>query len=149
MFEVMLSLHLLTAIVAIGPLAHTLAVAVRGVYVGDAAAIASSARLTTAYTYASVLVVIFGLAVMASPSPVTGVQVADFNETWIWSSALVWLVGALTALHVTAPALHRASTCIHNGTPIGGLKAKILASAGLITLAFTAVIVVMVYQPGR
>ena len=87
MFKLLLGLHLLFAIFAIGPLVHAATTAGRGVRKGDAAATAASARMLKIYSYASVLVVIVGHGAMSIDSPFQkGKKVGEFSDLWIWLS---------------------------------------------------------------
>lgn len=148
MFKVMTTLHLLAVIFLIGPLVHAVTTAIRGLRTNDAAAATVSARTTTIYAYSSILAVLFGFALMSATSPYTGKTVAGFGETWIWLSTLLWLIGVVIALTVTAPALKHAATSISEGTTLQPVKAKVAGSGGLIGLIFIAIVVLMVYQPG-
>lgn len=146
----MLTLHVLTAIFAVGPLAHAVTTAARGLRTGDAAATATSARTATIYSYASVLVVIFGFGLMSATSPYSdsGEKVASFGETWIWLSVLLWVVAMAISLAVTVPALKQATTRLGSGEAVDTLKGKVAGSGGVIALLFVAIVVLMIYQPG-
>ncbi len=144
----MLTLHLLTAIFAIGPLVHAVTTATRGLRGGDPSAAASSARMATIYSYASVLVVIFGFGLMSATSPYTNAEVASFGETWIWLSLVLWLVAVAICLAVTVPSLKKASAAMGEGRAVDTVKAKVAGSGGVIALLFVAIVVLMIYQPG-
>jgi hypothetical protein len=88
-YKILLALHLLTAVFAIGPLAHAVTTASRGLRTSDGAATATAARTTRVYAYASVVVVVIGFGLMSAESPYTGDKVAGFGELWIWLSALL------------------------------------------------------------
>lgn len=148
MFEIMTALHLLTAVLVIGPLVHAVTTAGRGLRRSDAAAIKSSARMTKIYAYASVAVVVFGFGLMSATSPYSGDAVATFSETWIWLSVVLWLVGAALALAVIAPSLERAAGVAVNGSALDSYKGKVIGSGMAIAVIFVAIIVLMVYQPG-
>lgn len=147
MFKIMLTLHLLAAILAIGPLVHAVTTSVRGLRAGDAAATASSARMMTLYSYASILVVVFGFGLMSATSPYTGEPVAQFSETWVWLSAVLWLIGVVIALTVTAPALNEVTARINDGSATDRLAAKVSASGVLVAALLVTIVVLMVYQP--
>lgn len=89
MFTVMMILHLLAAIFVIGPPVHSVTTAGRGLRRGDAGATAASARMTTIYSYASILVIIFGFGLMSATSPHTHQEVASFGEAWVWLPLLL------------------------------------------------------------
>lgn len=147
MYKVFLALHLLTAIFAIGPLAHSVTTASRGLRTGDASATRSASRMVNIYSYASVVVVIIGFGLMSMESPYTGEAVAEFSETWIWLSALLWLVAVAIALAVIAPALDKATEALGRSESASTMTGKVAGSGGVVALIFVAITVLMVYQP--
>ncbi len=144
----MFVLHLLFAIFAIGPLVHAVTTAGRGIRQGDAAATASAARMTQIYSYVSILVIVFGFGLMSAKSPYSGKAVASFSETWIWLSALLWLVAAALALGVIVPSLKKATTLISGGDNAKAIGGRVAACGGVVALIFIVIVVLMVYQPG-
>jgi uncharacterized membrane protein len=148
MFKILLALHLLTAIFAIGPLVGAATTASRGLRTGDAGATDSAARTLTIYSYASVLVVILGFGLMSADDPYGPGKVADFGDTWIWLSVLLWLVSMALVLAVTVPALKQAATAIGSGGTTDRLVARVAASGGVVGLIFAAIVFLMVYRPG-
>ncbi len=149
MFKLLFALHLLTAIFAVGPLVHAATTAARGLRTADAGATATSSRTITIYSYASLLVVLSGFAVMSLDSPYRPGQVAELGETWIWLSTLLWVIAVGIALAVTAPALQVATERLGRGEALDGLSAKIAATGGVIGLIFAGIVFLMVYQPGH
>lgn len=148
MFKILFALHLLTAIFAIGPLAHAATTAAKGLRTADAGATAASARTITIYSYASLLVVIFGFGLMSMDSPYRPGKVAEFSETWIWLSALLWFVAVGIALAITAPTLQVATDRLQRGEAVDSLRAKVAATGGVIGLIFAGIVFLMVYKPG-
>lgn len=148
MFELMTALHLLAAVFVIGPLVHAVTTSGRALRRRDAAAAGTAARMTRIYAYASVAVVVFGFGLMSATSPYSGQKVAEFAETWIWLSVLLWLIGAVVALVVTAPALASAAERIRADTALGSIKGRVLGSGMAVAVVFVVIIVLMVYQPG-
>lgn len=144
----MFVLHLLFAIFAIGPLVHAVTTAGRGIRQGDAAATASAARMTQIYSYASILVIVFGFGLMSAKSPYSGEAVASFGETWIWLSALLWLVAAALALGIIVPGLKKATALIGGGDNAKAIGPRVAACGGVVALIFIVIVVLMVYQPG-
>lgn len=149
MFKILLALHLLTAVFAIGPLVHAATTASRGLRQADAGATASSARTATVYSYASVLVVILGFGLMSADDPHGPGKVAEFSETWIWLSALLWLVAVAVTLGLVVPALRQATTRIQAGEAVDALTARVAAGGGVVGLVFAAIVFLMVYKPGH
>lgn len=145
MFKVLLALHLVAAVFAVGPLVHAATTASRGLRQADAAAIRTSSRMCRLYTAASVLVVIFGFGLMSSTSPYTDEKVASFGEVWIWLSLLLWLVAAALAFFVVVPALDKAAADVASAPSLVG---RVAAGGGVTALLFVVIIVLMVYQPG-
>jgi len=151
MFKIMMALHLLTAIFAIGPLVGAATTAARSLRTGDADGAAKSARTLRIYGIASILVVIFGFGLMSAKAPwgTDGEHVAEFNELWIWLSVALWVVAVALVLGVTVPGLEKASSVIKEGGSVDSLKAKVAASGGITGLIFAGIVFLMVYQPGK
>jgi len=146
MFKVMLALHLLTAIFAIGPLVHASTTASRGLRQKDAAALASSARVIKIYSIASVIVVIFGFGLMSSKSPYGNHDtVASFSEPWIWISTLLWIAAVGLCHALVIPPLEKSAKDVEQAPALVG---KVAAGGGLIGIIFAVIVVLMVYRPG-
>jgi len=149
MFNLMLALHLLTAIFIVGPLAYSATTATRGLRTKDAVATAGAARVTRIYGALSVIVVILGFGLMSMDSPYhKGEKVASFGETWIWLSVVLWLAGAAISLAVLEPSLTRAAAAITEGKPVDSFKARVAASGGIVGLILAVIVFLMVYRPG-
>ena len=149
MHDMMLFLHLLTAVFAIGPLAHAATTAARGLRTGDATAVATSARTVLIYAYASLLVVVFGFGLMSADDPHhPGEKVAEFTDPFIWISLLLWVIAVALALGVIVPTLRKAGVRIGAGEPVEALSGRVAASGGLVALIFLAIVALMVYRPG-
>lgn len=154
MFKVMLFLHLLTAIFAIGPLVHAVTTASRGLRRSDPEAIAASSRMTKLYAGASILTVIFGFGLMSSTSPYTGKKVASFSEPWIWISLGLWVIAAGVATAVVVPALDKASDSFklagaETEVASPSAVARVAASGGVVGILMAVVVALMVWQPGH
>jgi uncharacterized membrane protein len=145
-FKILLALHLLTAIFAVGPLVGAVTTAARGLRTADAKATATSARTATIYSYASVLVIVFGFGVMSSKRH--GHTVADFGDPYIWISALLWLIAVALVMGVIVPALRQATVKIEAGEAVDAFTARVAASGGVVGLVFAAIVFLMVYKPG-
>jgi hypothetical protein len=155
MFKIVLALHVLTAVFAIGPLVHAATTASRGLRQRDAAALASSARLLRIYSYASVLVVILGFGLMSSTSDYTHKRTAEFSELWIWLSLLLWAVAVALVFAVLVPTLTRAAASLPGGgdgvsaPDVSALTGRVAAAGGIVGLIFAAIIFLMIYRPGH
>jgi hypothetical protein len=146
MLKIMLALHLLVAIFAVGPLVHAATTAARGVRHGDAAATAYSARMSRLYANASVLDVILGFGLMASKR--NGHAVAKISETWIWLSAVLWLIAVALVQAVIAPTLDKATALIGKQESAAALTPRVAATGGVVGIVFAAIVFLMVYRPG-
>lgn len=147
MFKIMLLLHLLTAIFAIGPLVGAATTAARGLREGDAAATRASARALTIYSYASVAVIVFGFGLLSSKTP-RGKAPGDFGDLWVWLSLVLWLVALAVTLGVVVPALKKATAAIGAPENLDPLTVRVGAGGGVVALLFLLIVVLMVYQPG-
>jgi hypothetical protein len=148
MFKVVLALHVLFAIFAIGPLVHAATSAGRGVRQGDAQATTSSARTLRIYAYASLLVVMLGFALMSSKSDYTHKTGASFGDTWIWLSTLLWIIAIGLVLGILVPGLGHATELMTEKESASALTGRIAAAGGMVGLLFAAVVLLMVYRPG-
>jgi prolipoprotein diacylglyceryltransferase len=148
MFKIMLALHLLFAIFAVGPLVFAATTAGRGVRRGDAAEVASAARVLRWYSLASVLVVIFGLALMSAKPPWGGDHTAEFSDPYIWISLILW-VAAMGVVHgFVLPQLGHVGEKLAASEAVSAFTAKIAAAGGLVGVIFAVIIFLMVYKPG-
>jgi hypothetical protein len=148
-FKLLLAVHVLSAIFAVGPLVHAATTAGRGVRSRDGAATASAARVLRIYTYVSVLVVLVGVALMSLDSPERrGQKVGDIGDTWIWLSLVLWLLAVGLVVGLLAPALTRAARLIGKQEPVGSLSGRIAASGAAVGALFAVIVFLMVYRPG-
>lgn len=150
MYKLLLALHLVFAVFAIGPLVHAATTAGRGIRKGDGAATAASARLLRVYGYASVLVVLTGLLLMNSDLPFSNAgKAGELTQTWIWLSLVLWVLAVGVVLGVVVPTLDRATALIAKEESVVALTARVAATGGVVGLVFIAILVLMVYRPGR
>ena len=149
MFKLLLFLHLLAAIFAIGPLVGAATTASRALRTPDAEAARSAARTIRIYSYVSVVVVVLGFGLMSAKAPWDSSQhVADFGDTWIWLSVVLWGCAIGVALGALEPALGKAATTIAEGSSVATVTARVAMFGGLVGLLYAAIIALMVYQPG-
>jgi Predicted integral membrane protein (DUF2269) len=148
MYKILLALHILVAVFAIGPLAHAATTASRGIRRGDGTATASAARMLRIYSYASVLVVVLGLGLMSTTNSFTHRKTAEFGDTYIWLSLLLWALAIALILAVLVPTLTRATALIGQEASVVALTARVAAAGGVIGLIFAGIVFLMVYRPG-
>lgn len=149
MFNLLLSLHVLFAVFAVGPLVFAATTAARGVRTADAGATAFSARVLKIYANASLLVVVLGIGLMSLDSPDhQGEKVAKLSDTWIWLSVVLWLVAVGIVHAVVVPALTRATEMIGRQEPVASPTARVAAAGGTVGILFGVIVFLMVYRPG-
>jgi uncharacterized membrane protein len=146
MLKFLLAVHLVLAVFAVGPLVHAATTAGRGVRRGDGAATASSSRVLRIYSYASVLVILVGFALMSQKR--RGTKLGDIGDTWIWLSIVLWVVAVALVLGVVVPTLDRATKQIEAQDSVVALTGRIAAAGGVVGLLFVAIVVLMAYRPG-
>ncbi len=142
MHKLLLALHLLFAIFAIGPLVHAATTASRDLRKPDAAALARTSRMLRVYSYASVLVVILGFALVQAKYHV------EFSDAWVWISVVLWLLAVAVVLGVLVPALDKAGGLITEGGAPGSLVGRVAACGGVVGVIFAVIVFLMVYRPG-
>jgi hypothetical protein len=149
-FKLLLALHVLTVVFAIGPLVHAATTASRGVRTGDGGATASAARVLKIYSYASVLVIVFGFALMSTTSPFghSHQKTAEFKDTYIWLSGLLWLVAMVIVLGVLVPTLEKVTALIGKQESVVTNTGRVAAAGGVVGVIFAVVVFLMVYRPG-
>jgi uncharacterized membrane protein len=146
MFKILLALHIVVAIFVIGPLAHAAKTAGRGVRKGDKALVADAARVIRVYSIISVLVVLLGFGLMSVK--VHGQTVADFGDTWIWLSLVLWLAAIGLVHAVLLPQLSRITASIEREESVVGQTLRVATVGGLIGTLFVVIVFLMVYRPG-
>ncbi|MDT4893304.1 MAG: hypothetical protein QOE97_2339 [Pseudonocardiales bacterium] len=146
MFKLLLALHVLVAVFAIGPLAHAVTTAGRGIRHGDASATAAAARTARVYAYASVVVVLIGFGLMSVKR--NGRAVGEFGDVWIWLSALLWLLAVIIALGAIVPALDDVTERIGKQESVVAMTARVSALGGAVAVIFGVIVFLMVYRPG-
>lgn len=147
MFKIMLALHLVFAVFAIGPLVHAATTAGRGVRTGSAEGVASSIRALRYYSIASIGAIIFGFGLMSADAPWGG-KVGEFSDTYIWLSLILWVVAIGIVHALLIPALDKVAQKITAQDSVVALTARVAAIGGVVGLIFVAVVFLMVYKPG-
>jgi uncharacterized membrane protein len=143
MHDLLLSLHILVAVFAIGPLVHAATTASRGVKAADATAIASSVRTISLYTYISIAVGVLGMGMVQDKWR------AHFGDTWVWLSIILYLLMLALSLGLLLPTLRKAATTLAGGGAISSFTGRVAASGGVIALLVAVIVFLMVYRPGQ
>ena len=149
MFKLLLFLHLLAAIFAVGPLVGAATTAARALRQADAGAASAAARLTRINSYGSIAVVVFGMGLMSQKAPWDPSHpVGEFGDVWIWLSLLVWVAAMAVSLGLLAPALSNAGAEIGRSGSAAALVGRVAASGGVVGLLYAVIVALMVYRPG-
>ena len=144
-YGVLLVLHLLTVAFLIGPLAVVPPLAARAAREGRVDALRDHLRTTRVYSLASLLTVLLGSAMIGLGD--VGEQ-WSMGQAWVSGSWALWLVAVGLLLAVVVPAQSKALHALTGGGDGGAYAGRIAAAGGVAALAFTAVIVLMVFKPG-
>lgn len=144
MVKILLTLHLISAVFLIGPLVAAGTRSIRLARTGDTAGLRTTARLVTIYGWASLAVLVFGLAMVQGKDK--GAHVA-FSDGWVIASIILFLVAFGLVLGVLRPALRVAIGRSDAGESSAGLSGRIAASSGLVSVLYLTLVVLMVYQP--
>jgi uncharacterized membrane protein len=142
MQNLLISLHVLFAIFAIGPLVGAATTAARGVKAGDGVAVASSARTVRIYGYASLAVAVLGFGLVQPKWH------NKFTYPWVWISVLLYVAAVLLTLVLLVPSLRKAGESITAGTGAQAFVGRVGAAGGVVAILFAVIVFLMVYQPG-
>jgi uncharacterized membrane protein len=144
MVKILLTLHIVAAIFLIGPLVAAGNGAARAARSGNATALRGTARMVTVYGWASLAVLVFGMSLVQGRDRGLGVE---FGDTWVFTSLILFLVAFLLVVGVLRPTLKKAVSQAEAGRPTSDLAGRVGAVAGVASLIYVAVAVLMVYKP--
>ena len=150
----LLSVHVLAAILTIGPVAITASMFPRSARLalaapndpGKAAALRILHRITHVYTVIGVLVPVFGLA--------TGASMGVLGDTWLIVSMILTAVAAAMLIAFILPGQKRVVRAFDTGADdaVGSVPDGIARRLGMLTgvfnLLWVIVVVLMIYRPG-
>lgn len=144
-YAVVLTLHLLTVAFLVGPAAVGAVTSARHARAGRAEALRDASRTTRLYTLATVATVVLGTA-MVGLGDIGGQW--DMGQLWISASYALWIVAVALTLGLVVPTQVKAAKALDAGSSAAPLVGRIAAGAGLAMLAWTAIVVLMVFKPG-
>jgi hypothetical protein len=144
-YAVVLILHLLTVAFVVGPSAVAGLTSVRHARAGRAESLRDASRTTRLYSLATAVTVLLGTALIGLGD--VGQQ-WEFSQLWVSASYVLSLVALALMIGLVVPAQVEAATAIEDGRDGGAYAGRIVAGAGLATLAWSAIIVLMVAKPG-
>lgn len=138
METLLLTLHVVVGVFLVGPLVAAGNQAARALTDANAGALRLLYRMVTIYGWLSILVLVFGLAVVED----------DWSAGWLIASLVLYVVGAALVLGVLAPLLRGAVETASAGGATAALARRAAALGGSSSLFFVTVTVLMVVQPG-
>lgn len=140
MYKFLLSLHVLGAVLLIGPFVLLGFLGDRAIRRADAEEIRRSARYLARFAIGSTLVAVLGAAALGLSDRYT------FGTPWVIISVILWLVAMGVATGLTVPSLRRAADQAGQGD-LGSLPARVVGSSALVLLLFVAITILMVVRP--
>lgn len=168
MFTLLKTLHVVFAVFLVGPATLVPMTALRAIRRRDATALHGTARTTMIYTLGTVLVAVvgFGLAGVNSTR-------YSLGRPWLVISMTMYVIALALALAVLVPCLRRVAKLLEPAAPstgdetasddgddgaaattgtdeqrVASLYGRTAATAGLVTVLFLAITVLMVTRPG-
>ena len=140
------TLHVVTAVFIVGPMAILPMTAMRSIRAGQAGQVATIAKSVNIFTLLSIVVTIFGFGAL-------GLKEADdtwtFASTWVWLSLVLYVVALAINLFLVVPSLRSAAKALAEG-PASVRAAsypQIAAGSGVASLLLVLVVVLMVWKP--
>lgn len=144
-YALVLALHLITVVVLVGPSTVAATLSARHARAGRAQALRDAQRTTRLCTLGTLLTVLLGTAMVGLGA--VGEQ-WEMGQVWVSASYALWFVAVTLQLGLVVPTQGRAAAAIEGGGDGGALAGRIAAGAGLASLAWVAIIALMVYKPG-
>ena len=140
----LLSLHLISAVFFIGPVAAAGPATARATRAGDVGAVESSARMMRIYGYGSLLVALFGLGLVQKKWH------AEFGDTWVWLSLILFVISLGLVIGVAVPGQEQLVEALRGGAADKAKSAlgKVMGASSLASIAYVVIIVLMVTKPG-
>lgn len=144
-YAVVLALHLITVAFVVGPSTVAATLSARHAREGRADALRDAMRTTRLFTLAGIVTVLLGSAMVGLGA--IGDQ-WEMSQIWISASYALWFVAVTLQLALVVPAQGKALKAIDDGSSGAYQAGKIAAGAGLASLAYVVIIVLMVAKPG-
>jgi uncharacterized membrane protein len=174
-YKLIVTLHVLAAVLLIGPFALAALLGYRAIRRRDAGQTRDAARIMARFGIGSLLVALLGIGALSSSDRYT------FRTPWVIISLTLYVVTMGVATGYTVPAMRKAAGLIEQGTPGGlteqgtpggqpdgdapgadaptgtgdalvkerldGVAGRIVGSGGLVLLLIVAITVLMVTRP--
>ncbi|MFI5734945.1 hypothetical protein ACIA49_32830 [Kribbella sp. NPDC051587] len=144
----LLSIHVLAAILAVGPVAIAASMfprAARGAFghpddVRGSATVQILHRITRVYSVIAVFVPVFGLA--------TGAGLGVLGDTWLIISMVLTAGAAAVLIGLILPGQRRLLSDLEQGHDLARGDRQLGMRTGIFNLLWAIVVVLMVYRPG-
>jgi uncharacterized membrane protein len=140
--DALLALHVIAAVFLLGPIAAAGPATARAVRARDISGIRAAQRTLRIYGWASLLVLVLGLGLVRREWGVA------FGDAWVWVSITLFVIATALVVGLALPAQQDALADLDTGADPARQLGKIMAGASLASLAYVAIAVLMVYQPG-
>ena len=143
------TLHVVSGVFIVGPMAILPMSAMRSIRAGDAGQVAALAKSTNIFTLLSLLVVLFGFGALDFRDN------APFASTWVWLSIVLYAAALAVSLFLVIPAMKSTSELLAeqsaSGSRVAGAKvagySRVAMGSGIASLLLVAVVVLMVLKP--
>ena len=137
--KVLLTIHVLAAIIAIGPVTVAASMFPAAVRRADVPTLRILHRICRVYAALGVLVPVFGLA--------TATSLGVLGDAWLLTSIALTLVAAGLLVFVVLPRQSAALTSLSPAGVAGG-AARLGMATGIFNLLWAVVVVLMIVRPG-
>jgi hypothetical protein len=138
MNKVLLSVHVLAAIVLIGPVTVAASLFPRHARAKEIGVLRVLHRISSGYAVAGLAVPVFGIALAG--------QLYVLGETWLVISMALTAVAAVLLAVVIVPGQRRVLAALEKDEDAGGPNLAMVT--GLFALAWAVVVVLMIVRPG-
>jgi uncharacterized membrane protein len=139
-----LVIHVVLAIFLVGPLVAAANQVARELRGGSAGTVRLLSRTVTIYGWASLLVGIVGFGLVRDRF--------SFSDGWLIASVILFVVASVLVLALLVPLLRRATagagTDAATGADTAALAPRAAALAGVASLCYVAIAVLMTWKPG-
>jgi len=144
------TLHIVTAVFIVGPMAILPMTAMRSIRAGEAGQVATLAKSVNLFTLLSIIVAFFGFGALGVADPEEGFS---FGSTWVLLSILFYAIALAVNLFVVVPAMRQAAEAITVAAGAAGPDTKVAGysrvamGSGISSLMLVIVVVLMVWKP--
>ncbi|TFC48877.1 DUF2269 family protein [Cryobacterium sp. TMT1-21] len=148
------TLHIVSAVFIVGPMAILPMTAMRSMRAGEAGQVAALAKSVYLFSLLSVLVAFFGFGALGMADADEGFS---FGSTWVWLSIVLYVIALAINLFLVVPAMRSAAEALStealstNAMPATGTKiagySRVAMGSGIASLLLVLIVVLMVWKP--